>query len=366
MIVIIGAGYAGAATARALGRVGAGREVTILEGEPEPGRHASGRNAGLIASMLEDDLDMHTMAVRGARLLRESIGYTMCGSVLLVDSAAESEKVLSKASRLGVPAQPLLAEDLTHRIPWIAGSACGHAVLFPQDGKLDPSSLVARLLQEATSDGVKVVTGATATALRLRGDRVAGVETTAGSFEASLVVNAAGAWAGAAAVTLSGGRLTDLGIVAYRRHLFHASITEAIDASCPWVWDLDHSVYFRVDPGGLTLSACDETPHAPGLPDVDPGAADDLAGKLSAALPAAARLVIRPLRACLRTFAPDRKFVIGPDPRVEGFFWVAGLGGAGVTASATVGEMAAAMLLGRDVDPRARAAFDPARLIAAH
>ena len=44
---------------------------------------------------------------------------------------------------------------------------------------------------------------------------------------------------------------------------------------------------------------------------------------------------------------------------------VAGLGGAGMTASAAVGELAAAMLLGRDVDAGARAAFDPVRLIPA-
>ena len=364
MIVIIGAGYAGAATARALARAGAGRRITILEGEPEPARHASGRNAGLVSSMLEDDPDMLAMTVRGARLLRESSGYTMCGSVLLVDSESERDRVVAMASRHGVQALPLRAADLAQRIPWIEGSACGHAVLFPEDGKLEPATLVARMLEEAQSGGARVVTAATATALRLRGDRVAGVETTAGFFEASLVVNAAGAWAGDVAAALGGG-LGDLGITPFRRHLFHAPIAGPFDASCPWVWDLDHGVYFRVDPGGLTLSACDETPHPPGLPEVDPAASGDLAEKLRIALPAVARLAPQPLRACLRTFAPDRKFVIGHDPRVEGFFWVAGLGGVGMTASETVGELAAALLLGRDVDAGTRIAFDPARLIPA-
>jgi D-arginine dehydrogenase len=209
------------------------------------------------------------------------------------------------------------------------------------------------------------VTGARVTALRLSGGRIAGAETTVGFFPAAVVVNAAGAWAGPAAAALGEGRLSDLGIAPFRRHLFHAPIPGPIDASCPWVWDLDHGVYFRVDPGGLTLSACDETPHPPGLPDIDPAATADLTGKLRLALPAAAGIAILPLRACLRTFAPDRKFVIGSDPRLEGFFWAAGLGGAGMTASISVGEMAAALLLGHEVDARARAAFDPARLIPA-
>lgn len=364
MIAIIGAGYAGAATARALARAGAGGSVTILEGEPRAGLHASGRNAGLVASMLETDPDMLGMAVQGARLLREGIGYTMCGSVLLVPSAEESARVASKAAGLGVVARAMKASDLTRRIPWIAESACGHAVLFPQDGKLDPASLVQRLLADAKDGGVACVAGAKATSLRLRGGRILGLETTAGFFEAERVVDAAGAWTGLAAEALTGGLLGDLGIAPFRRHLFFAPIAGSFDASCPWVWDLDHSVYFRVDPEGLTLSACDETPHPAGMPDIDPASAADLEDKLAAALPAAARLERRPLRACLRTWAPDRKFVIGPDPRLEGFFWVGGLGGAGVTAGLAAGELAAALLLGNEADSRARAAFDPARLIA--
>jgi glycine/D-amino acid oxidase-like deaminating enzyme len=337
--------------------------VTILEGESAPGLHASGRNAGLVASMLETDPDMLDIAVRGARMLREAGLTTVCGSVLLVDSAEEGERVVARATQMGVPARMLRAADLVSRIPWIAGSACGHAVLFPEDGKVDPAVHAKRLLDEAKDAGVRVVTGARVTSLRLRGERITGVETTAGFFEASLVVDAAGAWAGAAAMTLGEGRLTDLGIAAFRRHLFSAPIAGTFDASCPWVWDLDHSLYFRVDPAGLTLSACDDTPHEPGMPEMDPAAAVDLAGKLAVALPAAARLACQPLRACLRTWAPDRRFVIGPDPRLPGFFWVAALGGAGVTAGLAVGELAAALLLGRDVSPRARAAFDPARLV---
>jgi D-arginine dehydrogenase len=60
--------------------------------------------------------------------------------------------------------------------------------------------------------------------------------------------------------------------------------------------------------------------------------------------------------ACLRTFAPDDRFLIGPDPRSAGLFWVAALGGHGVTASWAVGRLAARTLLGRakpgPFDPR--------------
>jgi D-arginine dehydrogenase len=190
---------------------------------------------------------------------------------------------------------------------------------------------------------------------------VIGVETTAGLLEADVVVNAAGAWAGAVARTMGEG-LTDLGLVPYRRHLFHAVPPRAFDPSWPWVWDIPHNVYFRVDEQGATISPCDETPHEPTAPEIDPGIADELARTLELAFPAIASFPRRALHACLRTFAPDRKFVIGPDPRLEGFFWVAALGGCGVTAGILAGEMAARMILGRAVDESARRAFDPGRL----
>ena len=63
----------------------------------------------------------------------------------------------------------------------------------------------------------------------------------------------------------------------------------------------------------------------------------------------------------LRILTPDDRFVIGSDPRVAGFTWVAGLGGHGMTTACAVGELGAAAALGRDLDPRFGAAFDPLR-----
>ena len=47
----------------------------------------------------------------------------------------------------------------------------------------------------------------------------------------------------------------------------------------------------------------------------------------------------------LRTFAPDRVPVVGEDPRLPGFFWLAGQGGCGIETSGAVGLIAADLLL---------------------
>ncbi|HEY0254399.1 MAG TPA: FAD-dependent oxidoreductase, partial [Kofleriaceae bacterium] len=53
-VVIIGGGFAGAATAWALNRLGIA-DVIVLEREVQLGRYASGRSAGLGRQLTEDD-----------------------------------------------------------------------------------------------------------------------------------------------------------------------------------------------------------------------------------------------------------------------------------------------------------------------
>jgi D-arginine dehydrogenase len=64
----------------------------------------------------------------------------------------------------------------------------------------------------------------------------------------------------------------------------------------------------------------------------------------------------------MRTLTGDGRFAVGPDPDVEGLFWVAGLGGHGMCVGAEVGHMAARLLAGGAPDELARAC-DPARLV---
>lgn len=65
----------------------------------------------------------------------------------------------------------------------------------------------------------------------------------------------------------------------------------------------------------------------------------------------------------LRTFAPDRVLVIGPDPVVPGFFWQAGQGGYGFQTAPAASRLGAALILGAApaVDKGLVAAVSPGR-----
>ena len=73
-----------------------------------------------------------------------------------------------------------------------------------------------------------------------------------------------------------------------------------------------------------------------------PAARERLAEVFTAFMPALRS--VRPSRcwAGIRVLTPDGRFVIGPDPAVDGFFWVAGLGGHGMTTACGVGAISAA------------------------
>lgn len=360
MIVIIGGGFAGAATAWALARRGHGGRVLLLEGEPAPGRLASGLNAGLITTLLEKDSPQLEMAVRGARRLHETLGTTRCGSLRLVRDEREAADALNQARAAGVDLSAAPTRRLARSHPLIEGASSAQALICPEDGKIDPAVLVGRYLDEARESGVRVLTSSRVLGLRYSCGKLSGVETASGTHPADWVVNAAGAWAGPFAAMAG---LDDLGLRSFRRHLFFSAPVAGLEPDQPFVWDMQHEVYYRVDGNRLMLCACDEEPHPPVAPEISPLSEEHLRKRLSVALPRLEGVTLERSHACLRTFAPDRRYVIGPDPRLAGLFWVAGLGGSGATASAAIGEMAAAMLVDGSAPSEPMAAFDPARLI---
>lgn len=349
-LVVVGAGIAGAATAYHLARAGVG-EIVILEREPVPGAHASGRNAGLVRRALEDAL-VGEFAVEGAERLRrppaddeaafapESL-VRETGSLLL--AGREDAALAAGAARAG--AVEVGAEEAQRLAPDLAGAAIDRAWYTALDGVADIHALLGGFLRGAVARGARVATGCAALAVeRGAGGAVAAVRTSAGRIATGAVVDAAGAWAGELARSAGAAPPP---LRAFRRHLFSSAPREARGGG-PWVWDVERGFYFREEGPGLLLSACDQEPHPAAPPAVDPARAGDLAEKLLAHAPALAGLRIARAWACLRTFAPDGRFVIGPEPALPGYFYAAGLGGHGITTAFVFGALAAEAVLRPD------------------
>jgi glycine/D-amino acid oxidase-like deaminating enzyme len=122
--------------------------------------------------------------------------------------------------------------------------------------------------------------------------------------------------------------------------------------------------YAKPDAGALIVSPSEEDPSHPH--DAWP---DDLV--LAEGLARYEAMVTTPVTrllaswAGLRTFAPDRVLVIGPDPSEPSFVWLSGQGGYGFQTSPAASRLAADLLAGRPpaLDTGTVAALSPARFV---
>jgi D-arginine dehydrogenase len=364
--VVVGAGFAGAATAWALARRGIGPGV-VLEQEETYGFHASGRNAAILR-LVESDPIVRALAVRSAAVIRtldhpaEPLlgipgGLTLCGAGMRHELEAQFEATRSDRD---LRTEILSAAETRLRFPLLEAVAFDLALFCPAEAIVDIHALLTRYLRDARASGFGLHTRCRVEAVTMEAGRVTGVETALGRVRADAVVDASGAWAGALGrARTSAGRA--LPLQPLRRHLFVTGPPVGGHRRSPYAWIEDAAFYFRPEGDGLLFSPCDETPMAAGDPPTDPAAADLLAEKLSRHAPAFTDLPLRRSWACLRTFAPDRRPFIGADPHLPGFFHVSGLGGFGMGASAAVGELAAALIAGDRPDWIDPALVSPAR-----
>ncbi len=324
-VAIIGGGFAGLATAWALGRRGV--QAIVLERESALGRYASGRGAGLGRQLAEDDATT-ALTIRGAALLRTelSAAWTPTSGVLGFDDAALAEVYGARAARHGIAVRALDREAVLGYWDALDGLMT-HAGLFVQtDGVIDAKLL---LQLYAASARVELACGVSHVQ---PGGNGAQVMTTRGTIEARVVVEASGAWAGALT--------NDPPLDVFKRHLFILEATARSDA--PWIWHLGRQeLYARTDADGVLVSVCDASREPPGDAHPDEIGASALRAILGRAAPEWDGHAVKRAWACQRSFTPDRVMRIGRDPQRPWLVWAAGLGGHGATASAAVGESVA-------------------------
>jgi sarcosine oxidase subunit beta len=206
-VLIIGGGIHGCSTALHLAR--RGLKPAVIE-KNWVGRHASGVNAGGVRTLLRDTAEIPlALAARElwhriAELVDDDCGYRTVGQVAIAENADDLARLEARAGvvgQLGHDHEELIDRDeLRHLVPALAPHCVG-GLVARQDGFASPYHTTLAFKQKAQALGAKVFEGTRAQALDHRGGTwrlASGTE----SFEAPVLVNCAGAWAGEAAALM--------------------------------------------------------------------------------------------------------------------------------------------------------------------
>jgi (S)-2-hydroxyglutarate dehydrogenase len=166
--VVIGAGVVGLTVARELKRREPQAHVVVLEKEDRPGRHASGRNSGVLHSGIyypPGSLKARLCAA-GAREMADycrarGLPLLRIGKILVPTRPGDGpqlELLAERAAANGVEVERLDTAALARREPE-ARSATGDALFVPATAVVSPAEIMAALAAEAGEAGIELRCG---------------------------------------------------------------------------------------------------------------------------------------------------------------------------------------------------------------
>lgn len=362
-IIVIGGGIAGASIAAHLA---AHARVRLLEMESQPGYHSTGRSAALFSTTYGNDT-VRALS-RASRTFFFDPPAAFCStalvkprSVLILARSAQRDalEVFGTTRLRGERVEHLSPAQAMQHCPILRPDDLSGALLYRDTADIEVHELHQGYLRLLKRRGGEVIANTQVIGLE-RGHAEWSVNIPGEVLRASIVVNAAGAWAGE--LGKMAGAL-DIGLEPRRRTALLIDPPAGLATqSWPLLLDVEEQFYLKPDAGLLLLSPCDETLTAPC--DAQPEE-EDVAIAVDR-LERATTLEVRHVKrkwAGLRSFVQDRSPVIGYDPLQPGFFWLAALGGYGIQTAPALSALAAALVLDRKVDDElASFNIDPATL----
>jgi len=175
-----------------------GASVTLLEKEPTWGRHASGRNSGVLHAgfyYAADSLKARFTRDGNACLTRycveRALPLNRCGKLVVARTPADLpglDQLLARGRANGVELQAITAAEARELEPRV--KTCERALFSPTTSSVDPVAVLQSLVTESSNAGVTVLAG---TAYLGRTGTV--VRTSAGPITPGYCINTAGLYA---------------------------------------------------------------------------------------------------------------------------------------------------------------------------
>lgn len=355
-VLIVGGGIAGASLGA---RLAASMSVMLIEAEDLCGRHATGRSAAFWNASLGGDTPERRLSHLSKAMFDRNWPDSATpllrprGALHLTGPCGEEMKEASNLSGEFAPVR-IDRVELDRLIPGLREQWTG-AWYEANCADIEVAAFHNACLAAIRRQGGEVRTDAAL----LSGRKTSGIwkaETSAGSIEAAVLVNAAGAWGDQVAERCE---VAGVGLEPKRRTVVQLRVGRRGLRDLPFVTDLHQSFYFKGE-GDNSVWVCplDETP-------VDPCDAAPEEIDVAIAIDRFQQAIDWPVEAVerkwagLRTFAPDRGMKFGFDPLVDDFFWSVGQGGMGIQTAPAASLLCASLIKGESL-PGELAGIDPA------
>lgn len=333
--LIIGGGIAGVSAAARLSELGS---VTLLEGEDGLAYHTSGRSAAMFEQNYgkPSTIDLN----KASRGFHEDAGILSPRGLMLVGNADTAGKFAADQKQMQL--DMISISEAKGMVPILNETTVDRAAYHNSAWDMDTDKLIQTFVRMARRNGATVSTKLHVKSVA-KTDNGWSVQAGDQVFEASNLVNAAGAWVDEIA-TMAG--INPLGFTPLRRSMARIPAPGGHDVSnWPMMFGPGEEWYAKADAGALIVSPAEEDPTTP-----HDAFADDMV--LAEGLARYEANVTEPVTrllsswAGLRTFSRDRTLVLGPDVGEPSFIWCAGQGGYGMQSSPAASQLLADLVSG--------------------
>jgi sarcosine oxidase subunit beta len=352
-VVIVGAGTLGLCTAHALVEAGM-RDVAVIDG-----RHVAGGSSGLSVGIIETQyldplaIELRVQSMRLFEQMERERGLPIVrnGYLRAAHSDADLEAFAASVAvqrELGVREATVVDRaGLRRLIPDMEVSDLSGGLFGARDGYLDGHLLCTLLAEWLAERDVPVVAGAPLTEHELDAGRhrlLAAGE----AYEAEIVINAAGGWAGRVGDLLG----APVPILPQRHQALVVGLDRELDYVMPSLMDYIPAsgaigLYFRHEAADRLIAGLHTEDVLEAVADPDDAGrrqvqefTEQVAERFAARMPGLGEAGLGDVWAGIYPMTPDGLPIVGPEP-AGSIVTVAGAGGSGIQSAPALGGLAA-------------------------
>lgn len=253
-IIVIGGGVLGGAVAFYLAKQEAGR-VLVLERDSVAQGNSS-LAAGLLtrgrfkAHLIPMVLETYQAIEEIEKITGESLGLHQTGCLYATVSPEQQKAVrelVTTSAQAGLKVEWFDQTDAARLVPWLKLPRDSSIIFMPDDGYIDGCTLASGYLKCARAFGAEIREGTPVLSICREEDPVTGVRIPDGEICASLVIDAAGVWAGMLAHEIGIG----LPMAPIRSHYWLTASHRSFAPNQPFVLLPDARAYARPESNRL-------------------------------------------------------------------------------------------------------------------